>query len=76
MDQNAGLIAAARQHAGTSHLNLTWMHADLTDPTLPTAAFDLIRTERVLMYFPGALFGQAVDALVRQLRPGWPDGML
>jgi hypothetical protein len=29
-----------------------------------------VRTERVLMYFPGASFGHAIDALVRQLHPG------
>lgn len=70
MDQNATLITTARQRADSQHPNLTWLHADLTDPALPEHAFDLIRTERVLMYFPGASFGQAVDALVRQLRPG------
>lgn len=70
LDRNADLIAAAARRAGPQRQNLAWVHADLADPELPAASFDLIRTERVLMYLPGPSFDQGVGALLRQLRPG------
>jgi ubiquinone/menaquinone biosynthesis C-methylase UbiE len=70
LDRNADLLAAAQRRAGVDRPNLTWVHADLAVPDLPDASFDLIRTERVLMYAAGASFDQAVGALLRQLRPG------
>jgi SAM-dependent methyltransferase len=69
LDLNADLLDAARNR-GNGRPNLAWVQADLTDPALPTDTYDLIRTERVLMYLPGSRFDEGVGALLRQLRPG------
>jgi SAM-dependent methyltransferase len=46
----------------------TWLEGDLLDPRLPAGSFDVVRTERVLMYV-GDL-DRALDALTRLLVPG------
>ena len=45
-----------------------WLEGDLLDPGLPAGSFDVVRTERVLMYV-GDLH-RALDALLRLLAPG------
>jgi ubiquinone/menaquinone biosynthesis C-methylase UbiE len=66
LDRNAEMLAHARQRAPT----VAWLDADLTDLDLPAASFDVVRTERVLMYLPGDAFERVVDALVELLAPG------
>jgi SAM-dependent methyltransferase len=63
LDHNAELLEIARRQP---RANLTYVEADLTALDLPERSFDVIRTERVLMYLPD----RALDALVRLLRPG------
>ena len=46
----------------------TWLEGDLHDPGLPARSFDVVRTERVLMYVPD--LHRALDALLRLLAPG------
>ena len=46
----------------------SWLEGDLLDPGLPAASFDVVRTERVLMYVPD--LRRALDALRRLLAPG------
>ena len=67
LDRNADLLRTARRDAppGT-----TWLEADLTASDLPDATFDVVRTERVLMYLPGDELGRGLDELIRLLRPG------
>ncbi len=45
-----------------------WLEGDLHDPGLPAGSFDVVRTERVLMYVPD--LHRALDALARLLAPG------
>jgi ubiquinone/menaquinone biosynthesis C-methylase UbiE len=68
LDRNGELLEIARRRRSLP--NLDWLHADLTALDLPKRSFDVIRTERVLMYLPDPAFEQALDALVRLLRPG------
>jgi SAM-dependent methyltransferase len=46
----------------------TWIEGDLLDPGLPLGSFDVVRTERVLMYVPD--LHRALDSLVALLAPG------
>lgn len=46
----------------------TWIQGDLHEPGLPPGSFDVVRTERVLMYVPD--LARALDALLRLLAPG------
>ena len=46
----------------------TWLEGDLHEPGLPAQSFDVVRTERVLMYVPD--LHRALDALLRLLAPG------
>ena len=46
----------------------TWLEGDLLDPRLPAESFDVVRTERVLMYVPD--LRRALDALLGLLVPG------
>jgi SAM-dependent methyltransferase len=46
----------------------TWIEGDLLEPGLPARSFDVVRTERVLMYVPD--LHRALDALTRLLVPG------
>jgi SAM-dependent methyltransferase len=46
----------------------TWLEGDLLDPGLRAQSFDVVRTERVLMYVPD--LHRALDALLRLLVPG------
>ena len=48
----------------------TWLEGDLHEPGLPAHSFDVVRTERVLMYVPD--LHRALDALLRLLAPGGP----
>ena len=68
LDQNEQLLAAARRRA--SQPNIEWVHAALETASLPERHFDVIRTERVLMYSPDPGFGRLLDRLIRLLRPG------
>ena len=43
----------------------TWLEGDLHDPACPRSSFDVVRTERVLMYVPD--LHRALDALLRLL---------
>ena len=68
LDRNAELLQVARREPQPE--NLSWREADLVDLDLPDASFDIVRTERVLMYLPDPELDRAVDELVRVLRPG------
>jgi SAM-dependent methyltransferase len=46
----------------------TWIEGDLLAPGLPPRSFDVVRTERVLMYVPD--LHRALEALLRLLAPG------
>jgi Methylase involved in ubiquinone/menaquinone biosynthesis len=69
LDRNPDLLAMARER-GAGLNNVEWVQADLDDPGLPEDHFDVIRTERVLMYAAGPAFGRQLDILIRLLRPG------
>jgi SAM-dependent methyltransferase len=69
LDRNAELLAIARREHGPPPPNLRWLEADLAEIDLPDACFDVVRTERVLMYIPDPALGRIVDKLVRSLRP-------
>jgi SAM-dependent methyltransferase len=66
LDRNPELLAIARRRAP----DVRWLEADLAELELPAAAFDAIRTERVLMYLPDEDLDRALDGLVAALRPG------
>jgi ubiquinone/menaquinone biosynthesis C-methylase UbiE len=70
LDRNAELLNVARSRSGSEAGNLEWIEADLADLRLEDASFDVVRTERVLMYLPGPSFDAVVQRLVRVLRPG------
>ncbi|MFI0822088.1 methyltransferase domain-containing protein [Streptomyces sp. NPDC021098] len=70
LDQNPELLRTARRRAVPPPPNLTWVHAALETSGLAEGSYDAVRTERVLMYAPGPLFGELLDLLVRLLRPG------
>jgi SAM-dependent methyltransferase len=65
LDRNRDLLAVARQDDCVD-----WVEGDLNALGLPEASFDLVRTDRVLMYLPGESFQAAVSALTRLIRPG------
>jgi SAM-dependent methyltransferase len=65
LDRNRDLLAVARRHE-----HVEWIEGDLTALDLPERSFDLVRSERVLMYLPGQAFEAGVSALLRLLRPG------
>ena len=67
VDQNAELLRIARREPQPSNLN--WLEGDLVALDLPDACFDVVRTERVLMYLPDPELDRALDELVRLLRP-------
>src|ERR687893_725717 len=52
LDRNGELLRIARS-AAPQPANVTWLEMDLTELELASASFDVIRTERVLMYLPG-----------------------
>ncbi|MGP4014701.1 methyltransferase domain-containing protein [Saccharopolyspora sp. 5N708] len=68
LDKNAELLGTAQSRAA-SVSNLTWVHAALEDFET-REAYDVVRSERVLMYSPGPLFGQVLDLVVQLVRPG------
>jgi SAM-dependent methyltransferase len=70
LDRNAELLRIARLRSDAQTPNLQWIDGDLVDLDLPDARFDIVRTERVLMYLPDPSFAEVVDRLVRVLRPG------
>jgi SAM-dependent methyltransferase len=70
LDKNAALLATARRRVAPALPNLTWRHAALEDGGLPERHYDVIRTERVLIYAPDPLLDRMLDALIRALRPG------
>ena len=67
LDRNAELLRIARREPEPQNLN--WLEGDLVALDLPDACFDVVRTERVLMYLPDPELDRAVDELVRLLRP-------
>lgn len=69
LDQNGDLLAIARER-GAHLANVEWIESSLEDADLPAEQFDVIRTERVLIYAPGAALGRQLDILLRLLRPG------
>jgi ubiquinone/menaquinone biosynthesis C-methylase UbiE len=69
LDRNAELLRIARRQPDPQPGNLSWLEADLVELDLPDACFDVVRTERVLMYLPDPELGRAIDELVRLLRP-------
>jgi ubiquinone/menaquinone biosynthesis C-methylase UbiE len=70
LDLNAELLRIARSRPATPADNLEWTEGDLTDLRLADASFDVVRTERVLMYLPDPLFEQVLDDVLRVVRPG------
>jgi len=68
LDRNGELLEIGRRRASSP--NLTWLQADLTDLDLPDTSFDVVRTERVLMYLAGDAFECVIDRLIRLLAPG------
>jgi ubiquinone/menaquinone biosynthesis C-methylase UbiE len=70
LDRNAELLRVARRDRDPQPANLSWLEADLVELDLPDACFDIVRTERVLMYLPDPELDRVVDELVRLLRPG------
>jgi ubiquinone/menaquinone biosynthesis C-methylase UbiE len=70
LDRNAELLDVARSRFETQTGNLEWVEGDLADLRLADASFDVVRTERVLMYLPDPSFAEVVQRLVRVLRPG------
>jgi ubiquinone/menaquinone biosynthesis C-methylase UbiE len=70
LDRNAAMLAAARQRAVPPPPNLAWVHAALEGSCLPEHHFDVVRTERVLIYLSDPVFDHVLDNLVRLLRPG------
>ena len=70
LDRNAELLDVARALSETQADNLEWVEGDLADLRLADASFDVVRTERVLMYLPDPSFAEVVDRLARVLRPG------
>lgn len=70
LDRNVELLQVARRRTEASLPNAHWLHGDLADLDLPDDCFDVVRTERVLMYLPDPHFAEVIDALVRVLRPG------
>jgi len=70
LDRNAELLHVARSRSETQTDNLEWIEGDLADLRLDDASFDVVRTERVLMYLPGPSFAEVVHRLVRVLRTG------
>src|SRR5918997_1482055 len=69
LDRNGELLRIARS-AARQPANITWLEMDLTELELSSASFDVIRTERVLMYLPGNALERVLDELVGLLRPG------
>lgn len=70
LDRNAELLGVARRGTDPQPANVNWVEADLGELDLPDACFDIVRTERVLMYVPDPELDAVVDELVRVLRPG------
>jgi SAM-dependent methyltransferase len=70
LDANAELLQIARSRAGADTPNLEWIEADLVELDLPEGSFDVVRTERVLMYLRDPSFAEVVRRLVRLLRSG------
>jgi ubiquinone/menaquinone biosynthesis C-methylase UbiE len=70
LDRNAELLRVARSRCEEQPGHLEWVEGDLADLRLAEASFDVVRTERVLMYLAGPFFAEAVQHLVRVLRPG------
>jgi SAM-dependent methyltransferase len=70
LDRNAELLRIARREPNPHPANLSWLEADLVALDLPDSCFDIVRTERVLMYLPDPELDSAIDELVRLLRPG------
>ncbi|MEV5407312.1 methyltransferase domain-containing protein [Thermopolyspora sp. NPDC052614] len=69
LDPNPGLLAIARKRAAAL-ANVEWVEARLEDAELPEGGFDVIRTERVLMFAAGPALGRQLDKLISLLRPG------
>src|ERR687894_829711 len=69
LDRNGELLRIARS-AARQPANITWLEMDLTELELSSASFDVIRTERVLMYLPGNALERVLDEFVRLLHPG------
>jgi ubiquinone/menaquinone biosynthesis C-methylase UbiE len=70
LDRNGELLDVARSRSEMQTGNLEWVEGDLVDLPVADASFDVVRTERVLMYLPDPPFAEVVDRLVRVLRPG------
>jgi ubiquinone/menaquinone biosynthesis C-methylase UbiE len=75
LDRNADLLRIARQRTDPDLVNLRWLESDLTALELPDLSFDVIRSERVLMYLPDGDFERVLDELVRLLRPAGRLGL-
>jgi ubiquinone/menaquinone biosynthesis C-methylase UbiE len=70
LDRNAELLRIARSRSGTQTGSVEWIEGDLLDLPLDGASFDVVRTERVLMYLADPLFEQVLNDLIGILRPG------
>jgi SAM-dependent methyltransferase len=70
LDRNAELLRVARSRCEEQAGNLEWVEGDLADLRVADASFDVVRTERVLMYLPDPAFAEVVHRLARVLRPG------
>lgn len=69
LDRNPDLLDIARRRSAGLP-NVDWVEADLETTDLPDGGFDLIRTERVLMYAARDALGRQLDRLIGLLRPG------
>jgi ubiquinone/menaquinone biosynthesis C-methylase UbiE len=68
VDLNETLVAEARKRAAESGSRAEFRRGDVRALDLPSASFDRVRTDRVLMFVPE--IDEAISEIVRVLRPG------
>jgi ubiquinone/menaquinone biosynthesis C-methylase UbiE len=68
LDLNETLVAESRKRATESGSPVEFRRGDVRALDLPSASFDRVRTDRVLMFVPE--IDEAISEIVRVLRPG------
>jgi ubiquinone/menaquinone biosynthesis C-methylase UbiE len=68
VDLNETLVAESRKRATESGSPVDFLRGDVRALDLPSASFDRVRTDRVLMFVPE--IDEAISEIVRVLRPG------
>lgn len=68
IDPSETMIAESKKRASGSALPVEFLTGDARKLDFPDASFDLVRTDRVLMFVPE--IEQAISEIVRVLRPG------